>query len=426
MSAQASSDSPALSNKHDASDANYFSLPPPRRPSPSPPFAATAFAKAKFEKANPKNAHVQILSERKRSASSANSTPRQSYHHTRVSPFGVDPPRPPHDGFEDVAAPAISSWESVPYFFPPTTPAASAVAVAAAAAAAKPLSVRVCTFSQTPEEQLQMSGNDSSVPNPPVHTKGLYGRAKKTIEAKLRAKRRICPSIPEHDSAASTSDLTRSYLNVHATTNRLKEELGKAKLTRKLFGKAPWHRKMSGGSFSSVTSSVREALRSGTPPVTPLAEYTANVDCPTCPQYPGGEAVRVNTPPLDEDTADGRPRGFFTATTPPVDYGGVALPPTSIHPQEGPRPKTRRRSIGTQPREWWDTAPRKPVRRSPYGHQATHFEFQVPEHLPSSPMCPANPKHISGGTGLCVYHGRGRIASGIRSQTYTSRSSKRY
>lgn len=33
------------------------------------------------------------------------------------------------------------------------------------------------------------------------------------------------------------------------------------------------------------------------------------------------------------------------------------------------------------------------------------FEF-IDDHLPNSPMCPANKKHKSGGTGVCVYHGR--------------------
>lgn len=36
------------------------------------------------------------------------------------------------------------------------------------------------------------------------------------------------------------------------------------------------------------------------------------------------------------------------------------------------------------------------------------FEFDLPEHLPTSPMCPANKKHKSGGTGVCVYHGRSK------------------
>ncbi|KAH9242089.1 hypothetical protein CCHR01_17871 [Colletotrichum chrysophilum] len=42
---------------------------------------------------------------------------------------------------------------------------------------------------------------------------------------------------------------------------------------------------------------------------------------------------------------------------------------------------------------------------------AQPFEFDIPEHLPSSPMCPTNPKHPSGGKGMCVYHGRRREGS---------------
>lgn len=34
------------------------------------------------------------------------------------------------------------------------------------------------------------------------------------------------------------------------------------------------------------------------------------------------------------------------------------------------------------------------------------FEWDLPEHLPSSPLCPLNPKHSSKGKGVCVYHGR--------------------
>lgn len=30
------------------------------------------------------------------------------------------------------------------------------------------------------------------------------------------------------------------------------------------------------------------------------------------------------------------------------------------------------------------------------------FALTVPEHLPTSPLCPANPKHVSGGHGVCV------------------------
>jgi len=36
------------------------------------------------------------------------------------------------------------------------------------------------------------------------------------------------------------------------------------------------------------------------------------------------------------------------------------------------------------------------------------FELNVPDHLPSSPLCPLNPKHRSGGTAICPLHGRKR------------------
>jgi hypothetical protein len=42
------------------------------------------------------------------------------------------------------------------------------------------------------------------------------------------------------------------------------------------------------------------------------------------------------------------------------------------------------------------------------------FDWDIPDHLPSSPLCPANPKHISGGTGICVYHGRGTKVAEVR------------
>ena len=43
----------------------------------------------------------------------------------------------------------------------------------------------------------------------------------------------------------------------------------------------------------------------------------------------------------------------------------------------------------------------------PTGSEETTEQYlDVPEHLPSSPLCPRNPKHRSKGTGLCPYHGQ--------------------
>jgi hypothetical protein len=72
---------------------------------------------------------------------------------------------------------------------------------------------------------------------------------------------------------------------------------------------------------------------------------------------------------------------------------------------------TSRKTTGVSSRaavkhEWWDgddsVVTPVPRRRT----LTTRFELDVPEHLPSSPLCPMNPKHQSGGAGICVYHER--------------------
>ncbi|KAM0082904.1 hypothetical protein ACKRZS_004846 [Fusarium odoratissimum] len=117
------------------------------------------------------------------------------------------------------------------------------------------------------------------------------------------------------------------------------------------------------------------------------------------------EARRMKTPPLAEDTTSGRPRSFFTETVPPTEADQMEPPSRRNSLQT-----VRRQSIVADTYEWWEKMPKKPVRRSPF-QERIPFEFQLPEHLPSSPMCPTNEKHVSGGAGICVYHGRRKGAS---------------
>ncbi|PHH73803.1 hypothetical protein CDD80_3560 [Ophiocordyceps camponoti-rufipedis] len=115
-------------------------------------------------------------------------------------------------------------------------------------------------------------------------------------------------------------------------------------------------------------------------------------------QFPGGEAVRVSTPPLDEDTADGKPRGFFTCTTPPSASGRPASP---MPPPRSVASSLRHSSVSASTREWWEP-PRQRSTRPPVT-AAARFQFDLPEHLPSSPLCPANRRRVSTrwpGTGL--------------------------
>lgn len=194
------------------------------------------------------------------------------------------------------------------------------------------------------------------------------------------------------------------------------------------------------------------------------------------------EATRIHTPPLKEDTADGRPRGYFFNVSIPIDADNTgssassketifttttmhrSLPPTPLrHPHErieeeqsnyrnGPRrgdfslpptpglsglpPTSGLSSLPATPgtpslpttpgtpdkrrREWWDapttsTEARRAERAERLANGRSRgdgeggrlrrkgqFRFEIPEHLPTSPMCPANPKHKSQGKGVCV------------------------
>lgn len=118
---------------------------------------------------------------------------------------------------------------------------------------------------------------------------------------------------------------------------------------------------------------------------------------------------------MDEDTADGKPRAFFTSMAPPDPgtHKPLLQPPHSKRLNSRGQ-RRRRSSFYSQPREWWDSLPSSRGRRQ---SPAKDFDFDVPEHLPSSPMCPTNSRHKSGGTGLCVYHGRRLGASGLRNET---------
>jgi parafibromin len=128
------------------------------------------------------------------------------------------------------------------------------------------------------------------------------------------------------------------------------------------------------------------------------------------------EATRVNTPPLKEDVADGRPRGLFFDVTGPSasdqpQTGSDSA--SSAGPNATPTPRARQddedpfdQRAAARQREWWDipsksTAAAAASKRNQL-RKSVLFEFNLPEHLPTSPMCPANPKNASSGKGVCV------------------------
>ncbi|KAL0944400.1 uncharacterized protein CTRU02_202287 [Colletotrichum truncatum] len=180
------------------------------------------------------------------------------------------------------------------------------------------------------------------------------------------------------------------------------------------FGKAPWYRKDSGDTIDSVSSSIREVLAGRTPPVTPNPEdfFSRQLEYSTSP-YPAGEATRVRTPPVHKNAVDGTPRSFFSDVVPPGvgndtwNFGHLKSSAEEEQQQNGCKKNVLKNS-----KEWWEVKRRTRPKKALPGPQA--FQFDIPEHLPSSPICPTNILHPSGGKGLCVYHGRRRTSSALR------------
>ncbi|SPJ81537.1 uncharacterized protein FTOL_08942 [Fusarium torulosum] len=275
------------------------------------------------------------------------------------------------------------------------------------------------TDSISPMNGSEKARGTSTPPSSSPSSGGLYDRAKRSLESKFKLRVRIeeprCPSIPEHEQHVSTTNDAQNYSSLHQVTKTgawLKDNTSKPGLRRKLFGRAPWVRKESGDSFSSVTSSMREILKGETPPPSLVSSRSSlRVDCVDS-QFPGGEARRIKTPPLAEDTASGHPRSFFTETVAPVEHDHQETHSSSSSRHDSLQTVCHRSHV-TDISEWWEKIPKKPIRRNPF-EEPIPFEFQLPEHLPNSPMCPANEKHVSGGTGVCVYHGRRKGSSKLR------------
>lgn len=155
-------------------------------------------------------------------------------------------------------------------------------------------------------------------------------------------------------------------------------------------------------------------------PATPLETFTA------------GEAIRVPTPPHVKP----RHRRRKTPDDELFDY----LPPAQLHTSDDdsfwfnkmPHVETAPTEMRRGPEFPWNvglmTDPTLVREHRPHTvrgeendwfrqrmddimgeddeEEDSAFDWDIPVHLPQSPLCPLNPKHKSGGKGVCVYHGR--------------------
>ncbi|KAJ4389965.1 hypothetical protein N0V93_007438 [Gnomoniopsis smithogilvyi] len=193
---------------------------------------------------------------------------------------------------------------------------------------------------------------------------------------------------------------------------------GHRNLRKWLMMKIPRVRKdsVSSSTVSPTGSSRRNWIENSTPssPASSdiVVQFNRQVHLPGATQsYPAGEAKHVRTPPLKKNTASGKPRSLF------IDIRHAELDDnSSISTEKSVKVKPRvfsyRKGHTPEKRQWWDE-PTVAVRRDPV-QDASFFEFNMPEHLPNSPMCPAHPMHKGKGKLVCVYHGRAKSADQSR------------
>lgn len=236
---------------------------------------------------------------------------------------------------------------------------------------------------------------------------GLYCRTKRALGLKHGP---IDPYSLEGQERTNTGQiLDRVSSTLRFLPDRLTPSPSSASSVSNLSIAAPrWQRIMSrhGKVGPSTSSSIREVLM-GKPPIhtpEPEAMYTGSdsnqylaVDLTQEGMaFLPSEARRINTPPLPTDAMSpgvGKARGFF------FDYNA---PPGPNIPD---RPADAIASVGGPRRDsdWYR------VKMNAIDVEALTREqlaASVPEHFPTSPLCPRHPKHRSGGTGECPYHGR--------------------
>ncbi|KAI4135543.1 MAG: hypothetical protein LQ347_000577 [Umbilicaria vellea] len=128
------------------------------------------------------------------------------------------------------------------------------------------------------------------------------------------------------------------------------------------------------------------------------AYFKVELSAPDAPTFLPSEAIKISTPPSSpRRNKAGKMRGFFFD----VDAVRAAVD----LPQRG-ADDTHPRTAAIDAYQNADTDIN--WFRVSVGFETVEDEFQldIPDHLPNSPLCPLHPKNKSGGTGICVYHGR--------------------
>lgn len=132
------------------------------------------------------------------------------------------------------------------------------------------------------------------------------------------------------------------------------------------------------------------------------------------------EMKRVNTPPAFDvsqnpkisnyyfdfrgQTSSDRPfsPGIWDSEALLMDQRALARPEP-----ESPSGSILSERKNTLEKEWFRVRPENGLA----DEAREQFEWETPEHLPGSPLCPLHPKYSKSGKGICVYHGRRKTSS---------------
>lgn len=247
---------------------------------------------------------------------------------------------------------------------------------------------------------------------------GVYKRTKQALglsKPKIEKRETFVERTSTSDVLDRTSTALRHILVKHHTQERRMETPSTSTSASTLsIGAQRWQFLRATSGESSGSSGQGSLLAGKAPVPTPesqslyigsdkrhhLAIDLTDADGPT---YLPSEARRVSTPPLPKTNSGRRKdlRGFFFDYTPPQDSGPSFIEEPLVEREKAPT-IARKRSVVDWYRAELDAI------EAEEDDDITHedFELNVVEHLPSSPLCPRNPKHKSGGTGVCVFHGR--------------------
>jgi len=149
-----------------------------------------------------------------------------------------------------------------------------------------------------------------------------------------------------------------------------------------------------------------EGVRTRKPPATPggiwdsdavLMSQTTDISLPSTESDESPQALAV-TPLTLEDVTPG-----IAVITPNATYSNVRTTPPAL--------------VDTSGSEAWFRMPSSPRRDSTQSNrraaeEKAKLEWLIPEHLPTSPLCPLHVKYVGPSIGVCVFHGRRKSASG--------------